>query len=82
MAACSRTCSLGEWPWAANDVIGCVESRRSLLNAQNPFAETLQKPRGIDRTYGHLAPDAENYERELLDAFDAKNKAFGQLSGV
>ena len=35
----------------------------------------------IDRTYGHLAPDAENYERELLDAFDAKKRAFGQLSG-
>lgn len=26
----------------------------------------------IDRTYGHLAPDAEGYERELLDAFDAR----------
>ena len=27
----------------------------------------------IDRTYGHLAPDAEDYERGLLDAFDKKN---------
>jgi integrase len=36
----------------------------------------------IDRTYGHLAPDAESYERELLDAFDAKNEAYGQLSGI
>jgi integrase len=26
----------------------------------------------IDRTYGHLAPDAEEYERGLLDAFDAR----------
>jgi hypothetical protein len=34
------------------------------------------------RTYGHLAPDAESHERELLDAFDAKNDAFGQLSGT
>jgi hypothetical protein len=25
----------------------------------------------IDRTYGHLAPDAEEYERTLLDAFDS-----------
>jgi integrase len=25
----------------------------------------------IDRTYGHLAPDAEEYERGLLDTFDA-----------
>jgi hypothetical protein len=26
----------------------------------------------IDRTYGHLAPDAEAYERHLLDAYDAR----------
>jgi hypothetical protein len=25
----------------------------------------------IDATYGHLAPDAEERERELLDAWDA-----------
>jgi hypothetical protein len=25
----------------------------------------------IDRTYGHLAPDAEDYERGLLDTFDS-----------
>jgi integrase len=25
----------------------------------------------IDRTYGHLAPGADDYERQLLDAFDA-----------
>ena len=25
----------------------------------------------IDRTYGNLAPDAEEYERGLLDAFDS-----------
>jgi hypothetical protein len=25
----------------------------------------------IDRTYGHLAPGADDYERRLLDAFDA-----------
>jgi integrase len=27
----------------------------------------------IDRTYGHLAADAEEYERNLLDAFDARD---------
>jgi hypothetical protein len=27
----------------------------------------------IDRTHGHLAPDAEDYERGLLDAFDKSN---------
>jgi integrase len=27
----------------------------------------------IDRTYGHLVPDAETYERDLLDAFDARS---------
>jgi integrase len=26
----------------------------------------------IDRTYGHLAPDAEAYERDLLDTYDAR----------
>jgi hypothetical protein len=26
----------------------------------------------IDRTYGHLAPDAEDYERGLLDTFDSR----------
>jgi integrase len=29
----------------------------------------------IDRTYGHLAPDAEEYERGLLDAYDARDVA-------
>jgi integrase len=36
----------------------------------------------IDATYGNLAPDAEDYERGLLDAYDAKTQAFGQLSGT
>ena len=26
----------------------------------------------IDKTYGHLLPDAADYERSLLDAFDAR----------
>jgi hypothetical protein len=26
----------------------------------------------IDKTYGHLLPDAVEYERSLLDAFDAR----------
>ncbi len=36
----------------------------------------------IDRTYGHLAPDAEDYERGLLDAYDTKSEPFGQLSDI
>jgi integrase len=36
----------------------------------------------IDRTYGHLAPDAEDYERALLDAYDAKTEAFGHGTGA
>jgi integrase len=28
----------------------------------------------IDRTYGHLASDAEEYERSLLDAFDSRDQ--------
>lgn len=33
----------------------------------------------IDRTYGHLAADAEDYERDLLDAFDVRDETYGQL---
>ena len=29
----------------------------------------------IDRTYGHLAPDAEDYERGLLEAYDSREIA-------
>jgi hypothetical protein len=28
----------------------------------------------IDATYGHLAPDAEEHERALLDAYDAREQ--------
>jgi hypothetical protein len=28
----------------------------------------------IDKTYGHLLPDAVEYERGLLDAFDARQE--------
>jgi integrase len=36
----------------------------------------------IDRTYGHLAPDAEDYERDLLDAFDAREVTVAADHGV
>lgn len=29
----------------------------------------------IDRTHGHLAPEAEDYERALLDAYDSRDIA-------
>ena len=35
----------------------------------------------IDRTYGHLLPDAVDHERGLLDAFDAKSDERGQALG-
>jgi integrase len=31
----------------------------------------------IDRTYGHLAPDAEAVEPALLNAYDGKTATFG-----
>jgi hypothetical protein len=31
---------------------------------------------------GHLAPDAEDYERAFLDAYDAKAEAFGHGTGT
>ena len=36
----------------------------------------------IDRTYGHLLPDAVDCERVVLDAFDAKSDAFGRGAGA
>jgi integrase len=36
----------------------------------------------IDATYGHLAPDAEEAERALLDAYESKNQAFGHGVGI
>ena len=36
----------------------------------------------IDRTYGHLAAGADEYERELLDAYDARSAAIGRCVGA
>ena len=37
----------------------------------------------IVRTYGHLLPDAVEYERGLLDAFDERaNETYGHGSGT
>jgi integrase len=36
----------------------------------------------IDRTYGHLAPDAEALELALLNAYDAEKQASGHLSAT
>lgn len=36
----------------------------------------------IDRTYGHLAAGADDYERELLDAYDSRSAAFRRWVGA
>jgi integrase len=36
----------------------------------------------IDRTYGHLARDAEEHDRGLLEAFDATDRARGHVVGT
>lgn len=36
----------------------------------------------IDRTYGHLAHDAEDQDRDLLDAYDAGVVASGHVAGT
>jgi integrase len=36
----------------------------------------------IDDTYGHLAQDAEEQDRELLDAYDAANNGRGHAVGT
>ena len=53
-----------------------LESRRRRLTVLARPQDGHQR-RHDRRTYGHLAPDAESYERELLDAFDAKTTRSG-----
>jgi hypothetical protein len=36
----------------------------------------------IDRTYGHLAHDAEDHDRGLPEAFDATERARGHVVGT
>ena len=36
----------------------------------------------IDRTYGHLAAGADDYERDLLDAYDSRSAANGRCVGA
>jgi hypothetical protein len=36
----------------------------------------------IDQTYGHLAHDAEDHDRGLLEAFDATDRARGHVVGT
>jgi len=36
----------------------------------------------IDATYGHLAQDAEDQDRDLLDAFDGQNGTGGHVVGT
>ena len=36
----------------------------------------------IDRTYGHLAAGADDYERELLDAYDRRSSSNGRCVGA
>jgi hypothetical protein len=36
----------------------------------------------IDRTYGNLALDADDYERDLLDAYEAGTETFGHGVGT
>jgi len=36
----------------------------------------------IDVTYGHLAQDAEEQDRDLLDAYDVQNGAGGHVVGT
>jgi integrase len=36
----------------------------------------------IDQTYGHLARDADDHDRGLLDAYDRAEPGFGQVVGT
>jgi hypothetical protein len=68
----------GESRWYADEVEGCYGVRPTYTARldRSPGRAAGRSRRMIDRTYGHLAPDAEVSERGLLDAFD-KNNATG-----
>jgi hypothetical protein len=55
---------------------GQSQPMKSLLHRKGwPGAASLGTSTGqIDRTYGHLLPDAVDYERDLPDAFDARQE--------
>ncbi len=36
----------------------------------------------IDRTYGHVAAGADDYERDLLDAYDRRSNSNGRCVGA
>jgi hypothetical protein len=36
----------------------------------------------IDQTYGHLARDADEYDRGLLDAYDEAEQRIGHVAGT
>jgi len=73
-----------------------VEPQRRIYDLRHTYASfslaagvslfTLSRRMGtsveiIDRTYGHLAPDAEQYERDLLDVFDNNDEVEAVAGG-
>jgi integrase len=70
-----------------------IEPRRRIYDCRHTYATmslaagvslfSLSRRMGtsldmIDRTYGHLAPDAEAVELALLNAYDTKTETFGR----
>jgi integrase len=58
--------------YAASSLAACI-SFYSLARRMGTSAKM------IDQTYGLLLSDAEQYERDLLDAFDARDDSSGHL---
>jgi hypothetical protein len=57
---------------------GAIAAGVSLFALARRMGTSLEM---IDKTYGHLAPDADEYELSLLDTFDARvSPAVGHLS--
>jgi integrase len=62
---------------AAKRIYDCRHSYATMSLAAGVSLFPLARRMGtsvemIDRTYGHLSPDAEAYERDLLEAYDAR----------
>ena len=67
----------------AEQVIGKVRARPPLRTSSFSLSRRMGTSLDmIDRTYGHLAPDAEAVELALLNAYDAQKEAFGHGVGT
>ena len=65
--------------WAPALEAAGIEHRRSSFTLSRRMGTSLQM---IDQTYGHLARDADEHDRGLLDAYDETEASIGHVAGT